>query len=50
MKKNLLNSPQKSNGKVLDALFAEMILDKAIAEFRKSTAKRRNRPHAIDEK
>jgi len=39
MKKNLLNSPQKSNGKVLDALFAEMILDKAIAEFRKAQLK-----------
>ncbi|TYR80625.1 IDEAL domain-containing protein [Priestia megaterium] len=39
MKKDLLNSSRKLDVKVLDALFAEMILDKLIADFRKAKLK-----------
>ncbi|MCQ6282710.1 IDEAL domain-containing protein [Bacillus sp. EB600] len=34
MKKNLLNSPQLEVN-VMDSLFAEMVLDKALRDFRK---------------
>ncbi|QGQ48107.1 IDEAL domain-containing protein [Metabacillus sediminilitoris] len=34
MEKNLLNSPQPELN-VLDSLFAEMVLDKALLDFRK---------------
>lgn len=34
MKKNLLNSP-KFNVAAIDSLFAEMVLDKALLDFRK---------------
>ncbi|MCM2534588.1 IDEAL domain-containing protein [Neobacillus pocheonensis] len=34
MEKNLLNSPQPEVN-VLDSLFAEMVLDKALRDFRK---------------
>ncbi|MDQ0218182.1 IDEAL domain-containing protein [Peribacillus cavernae] len=34
MKKYLLNAPQQPYVKIIDSLFAEMVLDKAIREFR----------------
>ncbi|MFD0769346.1 IDEAL domain-containing protein [Bacillus sp. CGMCC 1.60114] len=35
MKKHLLNTPSQSEVNVMDSLFAEMVLDKAIHDFRK---------------
>ncbi|MGG2065663.1 IDEAL domain-containing protein [Bacillus sp. S14(2024)] len=35
MKKHLLNTPAQSEVNVMDSLFAEMVLDKAIHDFRK---------------
>ncbi|MGP7815825.1 IDEAL domain-containing protein [Niallia sp. 01092] len=37
MEKYLLNAPQQSVGNVMDSLFAEMVLEKALYEFRKTT-------------
>ncbi|MGM0923072.1 MAG: IDEAL domain-containing protein [Bacillota bacterium] len=34
-KKYLLNPPQQPDVKILDSLFAEMVLDKALINFRK---------------
>jgi uncharacterized protein YpiB (UPF0302 family) len=34
-KKYLLNPPQQPDVKILDSLFAEMVLDKALLNFRK---------------
>ncbi|MFY0761639.1 IDEAL domain-containing protein [Metabacillus dongyingensis] len=34
-KKYLLNPPHKPDVKILDSLFAEMVLDKALLNFRK---------------
>ncbi|AIE61051.1 IDEAL domain-containing protein [Bacillus methanolicus] len=38
-KKYFLNAPQQSEGKILDSLFAEMVLDKALHNFRKKQIK-----------
>lgn len=35
MKKYLLNAPQQSGVNMMDRLFAEMVLDKALRDFRK---------------
>jgi uncharacterized protein YpiB (UPF0302 family) len=35
MERHLLNGPSQPEGKFMDALFAEMVLDNAIREFRK---------------
>ncbi|MGM0878077.1 MAG: IDEAL domain-containing protein [Bacillota bacterium] len=35
MEKNLLNSPQPEEVNGIDSLFAEMVLDKALLDFRK---------------
>ncbi|PKG21629.1 IDEAL domain-containing protein [Niallia nealsonii] len=37
MEKYLLNAPKQSVGNVVDSLFAEMVLEKALYEFRKAT-------------
>ncbi|GKU82879.1 IDEAL domain-containing protein [Niallia sp. NCCP-28] len=37
MEKYLLNAPKQSVGNVVDSLFAEMVLEKALYEFRKMT-------------
>lgn len=34
MEKYLLNAPKQSVGNVIDSLFAEMVLEKALYEFR----------------
>ncbi|MFT8321658.1 MAG: IDEAL domain-containing protein [Bacillus sp. (in: firmicutes)] len=36
MEKYLLNAPKQSVGNVIDSLFAEMVLEKALYEFRKT--------------
>jgi uncharacterized protein YpiB (UPF0302 family) len=38
MKKHLLNAPQQPG--VMDSLFAEMLLDKALCDFRKKQIKK----------
>jgi len=40
MEKYLLNAPKQSVGNVVDSLFAEMVLEKALYEFRKTTLKK----------
>jgi len=40
MEKYLLNAPKHSAGNVVDSLFAEMVLEKALYEFRKTTLKK----------
>ncbi|KLV25095.1 IDEAL domain-containing protein [Niallia circulans] len=40
MEKYLLNAPKQSVGNVVDSLFAEMVLEKALYDFRKATLKR----------
>jgi uncharacterized protein YpiB (UPF0302 family) len=36
MEKKLLNGPQQSEVNIMDSLFAEMVLDKAIHDFQKN--------------
>ncbi|EOR22768.1 IDEAL domain-containing protein [Niallia alba] len=40
MEKYLLNAPKQSVGNVVDSLFAEMVLEKALYDFRKAELKR----------
>jgi uncharacterized protein YpiB (UPF0302 family) len=40
LEKYLLNAPKQSVGNVVDSLFAEMVLEKALYDFRKATLKR----------
>ncbi|MBQ6446136.1 IDEAL domain-containing protein [Cytobacillus oceanisediminis] len=40
MEKYLLNAPKQSVGNVVDSLFAEMVLEKALYDFRKVELKR----------
>ncbi|WP_445487053.1 IDEAL domain-containing protein [Niallia sp. 03133] len=40
MEKYLLNAPKQSVGNVMDSLFAEMVLEKALYEFRKTSIKK----------
>lgn len=35
MEKYLLNAPKQSEGNIIDSLFAEMFIEKAIRDFRK---------------
>ncbi|WP_312095763.1 IDEAL domain-containing protein [Niallia sp.] len=40
MEKYLLNAPKQSVGNVVDSLFAEMVLEKALYDFRKAELKK----------
>lgn len=40
MEKYLLNAPKQSVGNVVDSLFAEMVLEKALYDFRKTELKK----------
>lgn len=41
MEKYLLNAPKQSVGNVVDSLFAEMVLEKALYDFRKAELKKK---------
>ena len=40
MEKYLLNAPQQSEGNVVDSLLAEMVLEKALYNFKKQSLKK----------
>lgn len=40
MEKYLLNAPKQSVGNIVDSLFAEMVLEKALYDFRKAALKK----------
>ena len=40
MEKYLLNAPKQSVGNVVDSLFAEMVLEKALYDYRKAELKK----------
>ncbi|AYV66473.1 MULTISPECIES: IDEAL domain-containing protein [Niallia] len=40
MEKYLLNAPKQSVGNVVDSLFAEMVLEKALYDFQKAALKK----------